>query len=174
MKSPHFATGARAQNFLPVSLPSERKCSKDRTRLRMNMLESTMLRLTVLVNFSNLAEEEEEEEAPREELEVSLEAEAGVSTESNVLNASQLNLMSSPSRSKLLWRISLWRISCSTMLLATCCKWKHCRCEQVSSTQWQTPSIFKAPECIFASWNMSTFTQKKKGNKDRSQWQDCS
>ena len=104
-----------------MSLPSERKCSKDRTRLRMNMLESTMLRLTVLVNFSNLAEDEDEDEAAREELEESLEAEAGVSTESKVLNASQLNLISSPSRSKLLWRISLWRISCSTMLLATCC-----------------------------------------------------
>lgn len=47
-----------------------------------------------------------------------------VRTESNVLKASQLNLINSPRRSKLLCKISLCRISCSTILLATCCRWR--------------------------------------------------
>lgn len=43
---------------------------------------------------------------------------------SKVLKASTLNLINSPSKSKLLCRISLCLISCSTMLEATCWKMK--------------------------------------------------
>lgn len=56
-KCKYVRTGSESVHTVPVSFPSDRKCSRERTRLRMNMLESTMFLFTVVTNFSNCERE---------------------------------------------------------------------------------------------------------------------